>query len=164
MVVRIALVKDDDDNNSTLREDDDVLLWCVSKKVAPTTRTFGERGARARGKVPHDDALCLFFVVTNNGKDENAFVLLLKRVCSSMLSSVVDVKKARRRRRSLSLSLLLATTRDLQESSQGALFGTSQKRSAKTKETQREENNLYREECGDVSKKKRGGPFLRPYV
>ena len=75
-----------------------------------------------------------------------------------MLSSV-DVKKARRRRRSLSLSLLLATTRDLQESSQGALFGTSQKRSAKTKETQREENNLYREECGDVSKKNEGVLF-----
>ena len=76
-----------------------------------------------------------------------------------MLSSV-DVKKARRRRSlSLSLSLLLATTRDLQESSQGALFGTSQKRSAKTKETQREENNLYREECGDVSKKNEGVLF-----
>ena len=48
-----AQVKDDDDNNSALREDV-VLLWWSKKVVAPTTRTFGERGARARGKVPHD--------------------------------------------------------------------------------------------------------------
>ena len=27
----------------------------VEKGRPPTTRTFGERGARARGKVPHDD-------------------------------------------------------------------------------------------------------------
>ena len=27
----------------------------VKKGRPPTTRTFGERGARARGKVPHDD-------------------------------------------------------------------------------------------------------------
>ena len=95
----------------------DVLLWW-SKKVAQTTRTFGERGARAHcGKVPHDDvvfltSLCLFFVT--NGKDENACAPKTRLL--SMLSSV-DVKKAlrrRRRRRSLSLSLsLLLATRDL---------------------------------------------------
>ena len=109
VVTRIALVKDDD-NNSALC--DIVLLWW-SKKVAPTTRTFGERGARARGKVPHDDVVFLksHFVSSSSPMGKTKTLVLLKRVCS-MLSSVVDVKKARRRkRRSLSLSLSLFYSR-----------------------------------------------------
>ena len=108
VVTRIALVKDDD-NNSALR--DIVLLWW-SKKVAPTTRTFGERGARARGKVPHDDVVFLksHFVSSSSPMGKTKTLVLLKRVCS-MLSSVVDVKKARRRKRRRSLSLSLFYSR-----------------------------------------------------